>query len=116
LPLLLSTGSKKSSLYVDIPYVFDESVRQHFKEELFKCSKEVFKKVRDAHPEYTEDVDQVSGEKIFLFKVVETDEEVRFQFRSGDSVKILFIVSVDFGSERTKTLSRDRVYFLDYLS
>jgi hypothetical protein len=107
---------KKSSLYVDVPYVYDESVRKHFREELFKSAKSVFVKIRDEHPEFTEDVDQITSEKIYLFKIVETEEEVRFQFRSGDSVKILFIVGVDFGSERTKTLSRDRIYFLDYLS
>jgi hypothetical protein len=107
---------KKSSLYIDIPYVYDEAVRKHCKEVLFSTAKNVFKVVRDEHPEFTEDVDQMSQEKVYLFKIVETDEEVRFQFRSGDAVKILFVVGVDFGSERTKTLSRDRVYFLDYLS
>jgi hypothetical protein len=76
----------------------------------------VFKSVREEHPEFTEDVDQMTQEKVYLFKIVETDEEVRFQFRSGDAVKILFVIGVDFGSERTKTLSRDRIYFLDYLS
>jgi activator of 2-hydroxyglutaryl-CoA dehydratase len=107
---------KKSSLYVDIPYVFDEAVRKHFREELFASAKKVFKAVREEHPEFTEDVDQMTQEKVYLFKIVETDEEVRFQFRSGDAVKILFVIGVDFGSERTKTLSRDRIYFLDYLS
>ena len=107
---------KKSSLYIDIPYVYDEAVRKHCKEVLFATAKKVFKDVRDEHPEFTEDVDQTTQEKVYLFKIVETEEEVRFQFRSGDAVKILFMIGIDFGSERTKTLSRDRIYFLDYLS